>query len=149
MKIVSMKFGWSNNSSSSHSIITGLNSWKNLTKDEIVDKFNPNGHMSYGEGACIDNMDDIVAYALYSYILDNFDYNHWDKTINGPHIELQALSRGYSEPLIKLIMKVIPYLVDIYVSDDNGAADQMAESNKMKDEDAFWFFVYNVAEVVD
>ena len=154
MKVVSVRYGCATNSSSYHSLVTGITSWKNLSKEEIIEKYlstkTPETFSaSYGEYIGeVNELDDIVSYALYSIILSNLDSYSWRNNHNISEYEFECLTRGYSSDIISLIRKAEPYLKDMTVSDDNDSANRFAQKHK-NNEDGFWNFVYTVAEITE
>jgi hypothetical protein len=135
-------------------LVTGITSWKNLSKEEIIEKYLSDKtpetfRASYGEYIDdVTEMDDIISYALYSIILENLDSYSWHNNHNISEYEFECLTRGYSSDIIELIRKAEPYLKDMGVSDDNDSASRFAQKYK-NNEDGFWNFVYTVAEITE
>lgn len=150
-KVTSIRYGFATNSSSSHSIITGVPSWKNKSKQEIVDMvdFTDYDYISFGECAEIDEVKDIMLYALYAFIVDpNTSYNNRFETVE--KFEFFCLSKGFSDEFNQFILKLNDKILSsLIVSDDNNSAGDYKENIGLEGEDVFWHFVYNVSYIED
>lgn len=150
-KTTSIRYGFATNSSSSHSIITGVPSWKNKSKQEIVDMvdFTEEEYITFGEGAVIDELQDIILYALYAFIIEpNTTYSNRFETVE--KFEFFCLSKGFSDEFNQFVLKLNDKVLNsLIVSDDNDSTGDYKENVGLDGEDVFWHFVYNVSYIVD
>ena len=149
MTPVSVRYGFATNSSSLHSLVHGAPSWAGLTKDEIVEQFNP----SYAENEYgwskeeYSSLDDVVMYCLlnhfsrlYSQASKPFieEGDFYAKYTPQSH-EFIVLSMILEDSTKNLLLKAGKYFTDGYI-------DHQSITGSGNEEE-FWNDVYGITEI--
>lgn len=142
MKVTSVRYGFATNSSSSHSVITGVPSWAKKTKEQIAEEFNPVRY-DYDE---ISSLDDVVSAALVCTLSPYFYSQHNFETQS--QLEFITMTSAFSEEIKKIVLKFDHadfknnfFNLDLEWEPKNYDYDD-ADPKVM--EENFWNFVYSI-----